>query len=282
MKVSSIILAEVVPIAVLLAALKWAKWRRTAAGERLPQSEKLLREPGHTLCRQTHETQESFLSWFALSTLGGLLCGLFLTFEMPGRFGACLVGIATAALGTIMGWRALMRERVQRLGLFGERAVAEHLQALIATGYRIFHDVPANGLGNVDHVVVGRSGVFAIETKARTKKRGRYTNKDHEVSYDGKDLRFPWGIDADAPLQARRNAEWLGRELTKATGESIKAQPILVFPGWFVAIKARSDLAVLNPKQIATFVREGKDVLSEDSIQRIVYQLDQRCRDVEF
>jgi hypothetical protein len=58
------------------------------------------------------------------------------------------------------------------LGLAGERCVADHLQVLWHQGFRIFHDIPvlgATGPFNIDHVVLGRSGVFVIETKARRK-----------------------------------------------------------------------------------------------------------------
>lgn len=60
-----------------------------------------------------------------------------------------------------------METRNVRLGLFGERAVADELDKLVGSGYRIFHDVPclgATGPFNLDHVVVGKGGVAVIET----------------------------------------------------------------------------------------------------------------------
>jgi hypothetical protein len=57
-----------------------------------------------------------------------------------------------------------------RFGLRGEQAVAEKLadRAVAAAGYIVFHDLPAEKgrkKWNVDHVVVGPGGVFALETK---------------------------------------------------------------------------------------------------------------------
>ena len=50
-------------------------------------------------------------------------------------------------------------------GAEGEETVARILEPLGARGYRIIHDLDT-GRGNVDHVVVGPTGVSVIETKA--------------------------------------------------------------------------------------------------------------------
>jgi Nuclease-related domain len=50
-------------------------------------------------------------------------------------------------------------------GARGEEAVARELEPLAARGYRIIHDVD-KGYGNIDHIVVGPTGVFVLETKA--------------------------------------------------------------------------------------------------------------------
>jgi hypothetical protein len=50
-------------------------------------------------------------------------------------------------------------------GWTGEREVARVLAPLTSVGYEVLHDVDL-GSGNVDHVVVGPTGIYAIETKA--------------------------------------------------------------------------------------------------------------------
>jgi hypothetical protein len=159
---------------------------------------------------------------------------------------------------------------------------AERLQDLMALGYRVFHDVPGSGKWNIDHVAVGPAGVFAIETKARTKKPGPHQKTDYEVSFDGERLIFPSGVDTDSLSQAKRNAKWLAGELSKATGGTVKVRAILTLPGWLVDRKVDAELKVLNPGEIPKFIREEPATLRADAIQRIAYQLDQRCRDVEF
>src|SRR5688572_1213217 len=55
-----------------------------------------------------------------------------------------------------------------RLGFTGERVVGEELNQFLASGFRVFHDVPFDNF-NIDHVLVGPPGVYAVETKARRK-----------------------------------------------------------------------------------------------------------------
>ena len=40
-------------------------------------------------------------------------------------------------------------------------------------GFAVFHDVPGDKAFNVDHVVIGPQGVFAVETKGRGKPASR-------------------------------------------------------------------------------------------------------------
>jgi hypothetical protein len=47
-------------------------------------------------------------------------------------------------------------------------------------------------------------------------------------------------------------------------------------------MKVRSELKALNPKQVPGFVLSEPRILGDETIQRIAYQLEQRCRDVEF
>ena len=75
-------------------------------------------------------------------------------------------------LGPLVLVVALTHERplVRRVrawwdGRSGEVKVARILDPLLVAGYEILHDLDI-GRGNADHVVVGRNGVFLVETKA--------------------------------------------------------------------------------------------------------------------
>lgn len=180
--------------------------------------------------------------------------------------------------------RLLREQAAHRLGLAGERVVGEMLNELQRDGCRVFHDFPAAPDWNIDHVIVAPSGVYAIETKARRKRTVAQSNaKDYEIVYDGERLHFPSGEHGDALDQARNNAQWLSAWLSKSTGDPVKVEPILTFPGWWVTRRGNGEVRVLNPKEIRTVVLDRKrPTLDSKLIDRVVFQLDQKCRDVEF
>jgi hypothetical protein len=124
--------------------------------------------------------------------------------------------------------------------------------------------------------------VFAIETKARTKKAGRHRGRDYEALFDGETIQFPALSDRDTARQARRNAAWLADLLTRAIGEKVAVRAIVALPGWWVTLKADSDLKVLSATQVPSFIRKERATLSSKAIQQISHQVEQRCRDVEF
>jgi hypothetical protein len=84
---------------------------------------------------------------------------------------AGLVGLGVAVL---VGWRLRFRPseqaRTWQRGAHGERRTARLLRRLAREGYVVFHDlaVPGNTSANLDHLVIGRSGVFVIDSKQWT------------------------------------------------------------------------------------------------------------------
>jgi hypothetical protein len=84
---------------------------------------------------------------------------------------AGLVGLAVAAL---VGWRLRFRPseqaRTWQRGAAGERRTARLLERLTRDGYVVFHDlaVPGNTSANVDHLVIGPTGVFVVDSKQWT------------------------------------------------------------------------------------------------------------------
>lgn len=169
------------------------------------------------------------------------------------------------------------RRAAYRLGFHGERFVAEELNQLMADGFRVFHDVPFE-THNVDHVVVGASGVFAIETKAKRKKI-QHGDERHIVVFTGKRLEFPGGWNIAWLDQARLNAKTLSQWLRSATAEPVSAAPILTIPGWWIEPKGAGDVHVLNPKQIRGLIRSlPQNALDSGQIQRITHQLEEKCK----
>ena len=174
------------------------------------------------------------------------------------------------------------------LGFLGERALGEELNRLLANGWSVFHDVefsdnPGAKPFNVDHVVVGTGGLFAIETKTR-RKQVKHSKQDpkNEVIYNGATLQYPWGEENYGVRDARERAEHLARWLSKNLGGQILVQPVLALPGWSVKRRAGGDLRVISGKEILALFRDEheKKVLDPQTVKAIAALLDQKCRDV--
>jgi hypothetical protein len=166
-----------------------------------------------------------------------------------------------------------------RLGFEGERIVGEELNQLMLEGYRVFHDLPFDGF-NIDHVVVGPNGIFAVETKSKRKRTDRHGRKlEWRVNWDGAALHFPEaGPDSRWPDQAARNARALAGWLTKAVGEKVSVTPILVLPGWLIDRRARGEVNVLNEKEVRYALAKTATPLAPELVQRIAHQLSEKCR----
>jgi len=272
-------------------------YRAQRQGGRLPVTIKLLREPGETLRRRMMKFEDQFSTRMGAAALIPLLLAGFAfrllvstrpsTWQEVGVVIAIPVVILTAGLITasIYSFRYLTRYRNDRLGYLGERVVAEHLQPLLAKGYSIFHDVPATGRTsnfNLDHVVVGPSGVSLVETKARRKYKNRNDKPSYTVYSDGQRLKWPWGSETADLEQTTSQAAWLHEFIRARTGLSVSVKSILAIPGWWVESEKTGHVSVVNSKSLpATVVGSGKLTLTPVQADLISRQLDVLCRDVE-
>jgi hypothetical protein len=271
------------------------KWRISRRQERPPVPEKLVRAPGETLRQKLERFDDTLLLHLVASALVPLLAmvfGLMGITRLPenAQFWALLglLLLIGAALFFSARWLMLILEKRRNhyLGYFGERVVGETLDALRAKGFRIFHDVPALEATppfNLDHIIVGPTGVFAVETKTRRKGKARPNFEEHKIVFDGQQLVYPWGEDFHGLNEARDRALWLDQWLAQILGKRVPVQPILTFPGWWVEEHAVGTVRVTNPKQIAAIVlRPGAPSLTDEQIETLSRQLEGRCRDVEF
>ena len=290
-----ILLAAFVPMIGLIVAISLDRERRKKT-EKSPQSEKLLRPPGHSLSLRLDTILDTVLDdVFAacgLSAFAGLcLVALDSLWAGHSPFSWLAAGVFVLALfviasafAAVKAFRGFKAAQNIRLGLRGEQAVAEALGEVADSGYRAFHDLPGGDNWNIDHVAVGIRGVFLIETKARRRRPSRTGQPAHEVNFDGETLQFPTGRETKPMEQAKRNAAWLENYLTKKTGEPVRVEPLVVLPGWFVRIAAKGNFPVkaMNANYLVRFLQGQPETIPPAQVRRMIAALDEKCRDVEF
>jgi len=176
--------------------------------------------------------------------------------------------------------KLLCRRKSIRLDYEGELAVGQELNQLMREGYRVYHDFPADTF-NIDHIVVGSNGVFAVETKTRAKGPARKSKDEKTVTYDGRMLIYSNATDFETIEQAEQQASWLSNWLAASTGESIAVRAIVTLPGWVVKRTSADGIPVVNPGQFATLFEHIKPrPLMEEMLTRINQQLEQKCRNM--
>jgi hypothetical protein len=291
----AVLLALMAPPLAVLLAVAWERSQRKQI-EKPPQSEKLLRPPGYSLSIRHDRTFDLVMDCIltasalsAISSAGVIALAGFLGAHAPVLYVVlCLLAVAPFVAGSI--WAALrafhlFREGQNiRLGLRGEQAVAEALGEAADSGFRAFHDLPAADNWNIDHVAIGKRGVFLIESKARRKRGGRNGQAAHEVIFDGETLQFPFGKDAKPIEQAKRNAAWLSDYLRNETGEPVEVFPLVVLHGWYVKTSAKGNFRVnvINANYLPGYLSRKGEKIEPAQVRRIITALDKKCRDVEF
>jgi hypothetical protein len=287
-----------IPIGLIFAGLFFLKWRDRQDARRLPVDAKQLPNQAGAQIRQRLEAaNDDFWTVSAAALVAGPTIPLFLLVveaqqKTPELFDFGVWPIATYTVLLIGGvavllWQArrhILTMRRCREGLAAECAAADGLQQLVPDGLMLFHDFPADGF-NIDHVVVGHSVVFAVETKSR-KKPAAGGKENARVRYDGKTLKFPEHVETKPLEQAARQARWLSEFLTGATGNSVRVVPVLALPGWFVELTASippssNEVRVVNPKA-ASFMRTVNfgPRMEDDQRRRIAWALTKRYGNV--
>jgi hypothetical protein len=277
--------AALLPMLLIFALIEVVRYAEGLRRTRSPFNRDFLRPAGFSLQRRLEELQlELALSfgfglfvplWFYSMWLSvqnwnpdAATTSLLVLFAVAGGGGFLVL-----FMRTFRNYRSL---RLLRMGLDGELATGQELDRLMRHGCRIFHDVPAGPM-NIDHVVVGPTGILAVETKSRRRAdRGRGA-EDATVNYDGHRLRFPDEAQTAYLDQAGRQARWLGEWLSRTLGEEVAVQPVLALPGWFVDRRGSGRVAVVNPKEAAKLI-QGPVVLDRRRQERISFRLERSCR----
>ncbi len=144
-------------------------------------------------------------------------------------------------------------------GARGEEKVSEILKNL-SEGYHVFNDF-AVGSHHIDHVVIGPSGVFSVETKFWS---GAVTVEDGHVLVDGR-------LPSRPPLkQALREAMML-RDRLAESGWTGRILPVLVFASdTFVARRADvGGVMVINAAEISESFSSTRTVLPQPDVERL-------------
>lgn len=284
-----IVLLTVVLFDGILSLLMKRGGRRGLAGGR---EARMLRLPGEGRWERLEQVRDQL----QMELLDGL-CVPLVVAGVPALIVMALPpGVARAILLALIGtgyvvsigyrgWRimGLMRElRGLKADLRAERLVADQLLTAAGGAFHVFHDAVLPGPQkqyHIDHLVVGPTGVYAIETKTHERKADAMTGGAERVAFNGTVLEWPTGQDAESPQEAATQAERVQTYLHERLGLAVPVQPVLALPGWQVDGTGQSAVAVVNPRQFPSLLF-GRPVLDGRTIDAVRRQFDTLCRNV--
>jgi Nuclease-related domain len=250
---------------------------RGSAGIRQPHAiGKFFRFDGQSFREEIERlSEEGLLPFLLFSFAFWIVCAVAWMQKFAGanpdpRFWTFLSLIVTA-YGGFQVFRLRPSFRNFALPKGTEQRVADVLDQLRWAGFIAFHDLANSGL-NVDHVVVGPAGIYAIETKTRSGWGTIIHRSDRELIFgarliDGRPLR-----------QAQNSARAVHRLLKEHLDQGYSVKPLLVFCGAWRIERPPGDLAVdvMTPEQLQDYFERQQPKLTTKEIARICSHLERR------
>lgn len=182
------------------------------------------------------------------------------------------VAAILAALAMVVAIDRMNVAESWRIGAEGEQKTASYLAGLEAAGFIVRHDrrVPGYG-GNVDHIAIGPTGVWVIETKSYRGGVEVYGDR-LEVNGQPRDRIVDQVYKEAVALQIA-----LGDRLSSI---GITVSPVLCLHraklGWFD--KSVRGVRIVDGRGLAKLLRSGETLLGEEQVATLAADIDRLFR----
>ena len=250
------------------------------------RSKKLSRAPGQFLTEEKERRFDGVLFYILAIGMAWLMAILevmnWFSKEKLNPWLFVAVAVIVTAFSLYKLIRFMKEVRTINQGIHGERIVADFLwEKIVPNGYFLLNDVPGD-FGNIDHVLIGKTGVFCLETKMFSKRDDGQPNK---ISVESGSLRRNGAkLSRDPIKQVIGLTQALEGLIGKRTQIKVRPIPVVVFPGcWFQdrdRYLVHQGVRVLNPAYIENFVLEyNKPTLAADAVRAIHQGLNDYVKD---
>jgi hypothetical protein len=255
-----------------------AEWMTVPESKRWAPPPAVRRVPGQSLCDQKERLTDNWLILFFLTTAFCWIFWLMMNLQARShqpfqpKIYLCFAIVATGVTAIKFGGLWGQSRNLNR----GALIVAEQLEELRANDFRCFHDIVRDGF-NIDHVVVGPPGVFAVERKFR--------NGSGEIEFKNGQGIFVGGREEERESlnQARGNARAVRDLIRENAGLEVFVKPVVVFVGeWKVknGWGDDTDVRVITADDVQPyFQNEDYPELTKSEIELISSHLKRTARD---
>lgn len=152
-------------------------------------------------------------------------------------------------------------------------AIGHQLQRIATGANRVFHDVDTSA-GIVDHVLVGQSGIYAVNVVARRGgKTGSAVLKNSHLAFTNSAGAIPVGEIAASTAR-------LEKEVCRLLGHKIRVRSVIAVPGWDIGEQASESHLLVNERTIAMLRgwKDQSDYLMNEDVDVLQKELTRRCR----
>jgi hypothetical protein len=152
-------------------------------------------------------------------------------------------------------------------------AVGHQLQQISTGANRVFHDV-ATSAGVVDHVLVGQTGIYAINVIARRGgKNGSARLQDNAISFLNRN-------DIISAVDLTASAIRLEKEIARILGHKARVRSVIAVPGWEIGEQSSEKHLLVNERTIPMLRgwRDQSDYLMNEDVDALQKELTARCR----
>lgn len=174
------------------------------------------------------------------------------------------------------GWRlvrTVFAYREVRFVRDANVAVGHQLQQISTGANRVFHDVKTSA-GVVDHVLVGQTGVYAINVVPRR------TTRNGSAGLKNNHLLFSNGVKPVPIVDITASALRLEKEISKLLGHKIRVRSVIAVPGWNIGNQTSEEHLLVNERTIPMLRgwRDQSDYLMNEDVDALQKELTARCR----
>jgi hypothetical protein len=174
------------------------------------------------------------------------------------------------------GWRlarTVLAYREVRFVRDANVAVGHQLQQISTGANRVFHDVKTSA-GVVDHVLVGQTGVYAINVVPRRAAR------NGSAGLKNNHLLFSNGIEPVPIVDITASALRLEKEISKLLGHNVRVRSVIAVPGWNIGNQTSEQHLLVNERTIPMLRgwRDQSDYLMNEDVDALQKELTARCR----
>jgi hypothetical protein len=143
-------------------------------------------------------------------------------------------------------------------------AIGHQLQRTSSEFGRVYHDVETNA-GMVDHVIVGKTGVYAISVAARRPVR------DGQVTLDKNELCFDPPGHSESIVAIGKGVAALEREFRRLLDHRVRVRSVIAVPGWEVAEQSCGEHLLVNERNLQMLQgwKDQSDYLINEDVEAL-------------